>query len=127
MAENPVETLKTLIVDDEPLAVERMQVICAKIPAIQVVGTASDGGQALRLVDKHGIVLAPCRQGQLHEAELGIVAALAQELGIDGHVIAVGRAGAEFRQRLCRGDGGDPRTGFFLGHSASSPPVRHGI
>ena len=43
MAENPVETLKTLIVDDEPLAVERMQVICAKIPAIQVVGTASDG------------------------------------------------------------------------------------
>ena len=51
MAENPVETLKTLIVDDEPLAVERMQVICAKIPAIQVVGTASDGAQALRLVD----------------------------------------------------------------------------
>ena len=38
MAENPVETLKTLIVDDEPLAVERMQVICAKIPTIQVVG-----------------------------------------------------------------------------------------
>ena len=51
MAENPVETLKTLIVDDEPLAVERMQVICAKIPTIQVVGTASDGAQALRLVD----------------------------------------------------------------------------
>jgi len=51
MAENPVETLKTLIVDDEPLAVERMQVICAKIPAIQVVGTASDGAQALRLVE----------------------------------------------------------------------------
>ena len=51
MAENPVETLKTLIVDDEPLAVERMQVICAKIPTIQVVGTASDGAQALRLVE----------------------------------------------------------------------------
>ena len=51
MAENPAETLKTLIVDDEPLAVERMQVICAKIPTIQVVGTASDGAQALRLVD----------------------------------------------------------------------------
>lgn len=42
---------KTLIVDDEPLAVERMQVICAKIPVLQVVGTASDGAQALRLVD----------------------------------------------------------------------------
>ncbi|WP_435419103.1 LytTR family DNA-binding domain-containing protein [Parerythrobacter aurantius] len=43
--------LRTLIVDDEPLAVERMQVICAKIPALNVVGTASDGEAALRLVD----------------------------------------------------------------------------
>ena len=45
-------TSKTvLIVDDEPLAVERMQVICSKIDELQVVGTASDGAQALRLVD----------------------------------------------------------------------------
>lgn len=43
--------LRTLIVDDEPLAVERMQVICARIPALSVVGTASDGEAALRLVD----------------------------------------------------------------------------
>jgi two-component system response regulator AlgR len=43
--------LRTLIVDDEPLAVERMQVICAKNPALSVVGTASDGGAALRLVE----------------------------------------------------------------------------
>lgn len=43
--------LRTLIVDDEPLAVERMQVICAKIPALSVVGTASDGEAALRLVE----------------------------------------------------------------------------
>ena len=42
--------LKTLIVDDEPLAVERMQVICAKIPALSVIGTANDGAAALRLV-----------------------------------------------------------------------------
>ncbi len=45
------EKLKTLIVYDEPLAVERMQVICSKIGELQVVGTASDGAQALRLVD----------------------------------------------------------------------------
>ncbi|WP_427966130.1 LytR/AlgR family response regulator transcription factor [Altererythrobacter sp.] len=43
--------LRTLIVDDEPLAVERMQVLCANVPAINVVGTASDGAAALRLVD----------------------------------------------------------------------------
>ena len=45
------EKLRTLIVDDEPLAVERMQVICSKMDDLHVVGTASDGGQALRLVD----------------------------------------------------------------------------
>lgn len=43
--------LRTLIVDDEPLAVERMQVICARIPHLAVVGTASDGAAALRLVE----------------------------------------------------------------------------
>ncbi|AOL25043.1 LytT family response regulator AlgR [Erythrobacter litoralis] len=44
--------LRTLIVDDEPLAVERIQVICAEISAIRVVGTASDGAAALRLAEK---------------------------------------------------------------------------
>lgn len=43
--------LKTLIVDDEPLAVERMQVICAGIESLQVVGTANDGSSGLRLID----------------------------------------------------------------------------
>jgi two-component system response regulator AlgR len=43
--------LRTLIVDDEPLAVERMQVICARLPELAVVGTASDGAAALRLVE----------------------------------------------------------------------------
>ena len=42
--------LRTLIVDDEPLAVERLQVICARLPELEVVGTASDGAAALRLV-----------------------------------------------------------------------------
>ncbi|RDC61174.1 Protein-glutamate methylesterase [Alteripontixanthobacter maritimus] len=43
--------LRTLIVDDEPLAVERLQVICAKLGQLDVVGTASDGAAALRLAD----------------------------------------------------------------------------
>lgn len=43
--------LKTLIVDDEPLAVERMQILCARLPGIQLVGTASDGESALRLIE----------------------------------------------------------------------------
>ena len=52
MADAPTESpLRTLIVDDEPLAVERMQVICARIPHLAVVGTASDGAAALRLVE----------------------------------------------------------------------------
>lgn len=51
-AKETPSALRTLIVDDEPLAVERIQVICAEIPAINVVGTASDGAAALRLADK---------------------------------------------------------------------------
>ncbi len=43
--------LRTLIVDDEPLAVERLQVLCADLDTINVVGTASDGAAALRLID----------------------------------------------------------------------------
>lgn len=51
MDDSRTETLRTLIVDDEPLAIERMQVICARIDALSVVGTASDGAAALRLVE----------------------------------------------------------------------------
>jgi two-component system response regulator AlgR len=43
--------LRTLIVDDEPLAVERLQVICAGLAELVVVGTAGDGASALRLAD----------------------------------------------------------------------------
>lgn len=50
MAEIETATLATLIVDDEPLAIERMQVICRQIPMVSVVGTASDGAQALEKI-----------------------------------------------------------------------------
>lgn len=42
--------LRTLVVDDEPLAVERMQILCAGIAAVDLVGTASDGDAALRMI-----------------------------------------------------------------------------
>lgn len=45
------EALRTLIVDDEPLAVERLQILCARIADITLVGTAADGAAALRLIE----------------------------------------------------------------------------
>lgn len=41
--------MRTIIVDDEPLAVERLEILCNEQPAIEIVGTASDGVAALRL------------------------------------------------------------------------------
>lgn len=45
------EQLRTLIVDDEPLAVERLQIVCAGLDGLTVVGTASDGAAALALAE----------------------------------------------------------------------------
>lgn len=44
-------SLRTLIVDDEPLAIERMQILCAEQPGITLVGTAADGAAALRMIE----------------------------------------------------------------------------
>lgn len=46
-----VDTLRTLIVDDEPLAIERLQILCARIPRISLAGAAMDGKSALRLIE----------------------------------------------------------------------------
>ena len=53
------DTLRTLLVDDEPLAIERMRVICGRIAGIEVVATASDGAAALTAIatDKPDLVL----------------------------------------------------------------------
>ncbi len=48
---DPASALRTLIVDDEPLAIERMAVICRGLPALAVAGTAQDGAAALRMID----------------------------------------------------------------------------
>ncbi|WP_108811252.1 response regulator [Sphingorhabdus sp. Alg231-15] len=44
--------LNTLIVDDEPLAIERLQLLCARQKHINLVGTASDGEAAIRLTEQ---------------------------------------------------------------------------
>ncbi|BBB12090.1 MULTISPECIES: LytR/AlgR family response regulator transcription factor [unclassified Sphingopyxis] len=46
-----LQTLRTLIVDDEPLAIERLQILAGQQDGISLVGTASDGASALRMVD----------------------------------------------------------------------------
>lgn len=45
------DPLRFLIVDDEPLAVERLQMMLARIEGVTLAGTASEGAQALRLVE----------------------------------------------------------------------------
>jgi two-component system, LytTR family, response regulator AlgR len=47
--------LRTLVVDDEPLAVERIVALCANLAEIEIIGTASNGVDALAKVD----ILAP--------------------------------------------------------------------
>jgi two-component system response regulator AlgR len=44
------DPIRTLIVDDEPLAIERLQILCARIANVSLVGTAADGNSALRLI-----------------------------------------------------------------------------
>jgi two-component system, LytTR family, response regulator AlgR len=43
--------LRTLIVDDEPLAVDRLIALCKAVSEITVVGVAQNGAQALTLTD----------------------------------------------------------------------------
>lgn len=46
-----MQQLRTLIVDDEPLAIERLQILAGQQDGVQLVGTASDGESALRMVE----------------------------------------------------------------------------
>jgi two-component system response regulator AlgR len=43
--------LRIMVVDDEPLAVERLQLLLARLPGVAVVGTANDGEAALRIAE----------------------------------------------------------------------------
>lgn len=50
VSESASQPLTTLIVDDEPLAIDRIRMICADLPMVRVAGTASDGAQALERI-----------------------------------------------------------------------------
>ena len=45
------DPIRFLVVDDEPLAIERLQLLLARIDGVTLAGTASDGEAALRLVE----------------------------------------------------------------------------
>lgn len=46
--------LKALVVDDEPLATERLQLLLARLGNVDLVGTASDGEAACRMTEALG-------------------------------------------------------------------------
>ena len=79
------DRLKTLIVDDEPLAIERLQILCAGIPRISLVGMAMEGKSALRLAER----LAP-----------DLILLDIQMPGMDGVALAQALAGRSPRPAL---------------------------
>jgi two-component system LytT family response regulator len=44
--------LRTILVDDEPLALERLQVFFRDIGEVEIVGTARDGREAAEKIEK---------------------------------------------------------------------------
>lgn len=77
-------TLRTLIVDDEPLAIERMQILCADRAELALVGTAADGAAALRLVEALSpdlVFLDIAMPGRTGIAVAREIAAIAQNAG----------------------------------------------
>jgi DNA-binding LytR/AlgR family response regulator len=52
MSETEIPKIRTLIVDDEPLAVERLEILCSDCPELEVVGHANDGLAGLTMADE---------------------------------------------------------------------------
>ncbi len=52
MTQDPLRRLRTVIVDDEPLAIERLKILCEAEANIEVVGTATDGAEAIRIAEE---------------------------------------------------------------------------
>lgn len=68
--------LRTLIVDDEPLAIERLQILAGQQPGVTLVGTASDGASALRMAEALCPDLLLCDIAMPGLDGLGVAAAL---------------------------------------------------
>ncbi|WP_422061364.1 LytR/AlgR family response regulator transcription factor [Sphingopyxis sp.] len=73
-----LQTLRTLIVDDEPLAIERLQILAGQQDGVSLVGTASDGASALRLVDALAPDLVLCDIAMPDLNGLAVAAAIEQ-------------------------------------------------
>ena len=71
-----MQTLRTLIVDDEPLAIERLQILAGQQDGVSLVGTASDGASALRMVDALAPDLVLCDIAMPDLNGLAVAAAL---------------------------------------------------
>jgi two-component system, LytTR family, response regulator AlgR len=71
--------LRTLIVDDEPLAIERLQILAGNQEGVTLVGTASDGASALRMVDALRPDLLLCDIAMPGLDGLGVAAALEKQ------------------------------------------------
>jgi two-component system, LytTR family, response regulator len=65
-------TLRVIIADDEPLAVRRLQIALDAMPEIEVVGSAGDGEEALRMINalSPDIVLLDIRMPELSGLQL---------------------------------------------------------
>ena len=49
--------LRAMVVDDEPLAIERMEALLAQVQDVEVVATASNGSDAIAVLTKGGVDL----------------------------------------------------------------------
>jgi two-component system response regulator AlgR len=50
-ATGAVLPIRTLLIDDEPLAIERLQILCAALPQAAIIGSAQDADNALQMID----------------------------------------------------------------------------
>ncbi len=65
-------TLRIVIADDEPLALRRLHIALDDMPGVEIVGSASDGEEALRLINELSpdIVLLDIRMPELSGLQL---------------------------------------------------------
>ena len=78
MSEIDLAPLRTLLVDDEPLAIERMISLCGDVAGLTVVGAANNGKAALALVEslRPDLILLDIAMPELDG--IGVAKALAQ-------------------------------------------------
>jgi two-component system response regulator AlgR len=79
--------LRALAVDDEPLATERLRMLCARIDMVELVGTAHDGASALTMIEtlKPDVLLLDIEMPGM--TGLALAEALQERMGSTGPAI----------------------------------------